>query len=341
MPSYALASLTKDHHAEELLNQHPEIVSIAPRMKLDENGQVTEEAVIVIGVKSMNPLHSANGQPIISSEESRSLPSSLPVVVDEIGTFSKNNEQVEVIIEFEEEIYAEMNTGRIRPCPGGFSVGHPRVTAGTLGGIVSIDGNFGFILSNNHVLAATNTGAVGDNIFQPGVRDGGSVPGNIIGTLNRWVPIDFNNDNQVDCALAQVTAPWANFVTRNVFQIGTPNNIGVGQVGQEIRKSGRTTQLTFGSIISNNATINVNLGGRTARFVNQLQYTRMTAGGDSGSFIFDRNSLTVVGLHFAGGGSYSYGNKIDIVLQSLSRAFTTFSFSGEKTSFDKVNISLF
>ena len=178
-------------------------------------------------------------------------------------------------------------------------------------------------------------------IFQPGVGDGGSAPRNIIGTLNRWVPIDFINNNQVDCALAEVTAPWNNFATRNVFGIGTPNNIGAGGVGQDIRKSGRTTQLTFGTILSNNATLNVNLGGRTARFVNQLQYTRMTAGGDSGSFIFDRNSLTVVGLHFAGGGSYSYGNKIDIVLQSLSQSFTTFSFSGKKTSFDEVKISLF
>ena len=166
MPNYTLASLTKDHHAEELLNQHPEIVSIAPRMKLDENGQVTGEAVIVIGIKSISPLHSVNGQPIISSEESGSLPSSLPVVVDEIGTLSQTDELVEVIIEFEGEIYAEMNTGRVRPCPGGFSIGHPRVTAGTLGGVVAINGTFGFILSNNHVLAATNAGAVGDNIFR-------------------------------------------------------------------------------------------------------------------------------------------------------------------------------
>jgi hypothetical protein len=53
--------------------------------------------------------------------------------------------------------------------PAGISIGHFRVTAGTLGCLVQDrDGNR-FILSNNHVLADENKAEVGDVILQAGV----------------------------------------------------------------------------------------------------------------------------------------------------------------------------
>lgn len=55
----------------------------------------------------------------------------------------------------------------------GESVGHVRVTAGTIGCFgIDQDGSVG-ILSNNHVLAATNAGRSADVILQPGRLDGG------------------------------------------------------------------------------------------------------------------------------------------------------------------------
>ena len=49
------------------------------------------------------------------------------------------------------------NAGRYRPAPGGVSLGHYQITAGTLGCLVK-DKKSGkvFILSNNHVLANSN-----------------------------------------------------------------------------------------------------------------------------------------------------------------------------------------
>jgi hypothetical protein len=167
MRDYTTATRTKDYFQAQLLRDHPEIVSIAPQMKLDAQGCPTSEAVIVIGVKVRNPPRSG-GVTGVSSKTA--IPARLPVV-DTRGNIL-TTDHVEVVIEDEGEIVPHLNAARMRPCPGSFSVGHARVTAGMLGGNVRFGGSFGFILSNNHVLAAVNTGAVGDSILQPGVADG-------------------------------------------------------------------------------------------------------------------------------------------------------------------------
>jgi hypothetical protein len=81
---------------------------------------------------------------------------------------------------------------RFRPSPGGVSIGHTAITAGTLGCIVR-DRNSGrrLILSNSHVLANSNDANVGDAIVQPGPTDGGRAPGDTIATLERFVPLRY------------------------------------------------------------------------------------------------------------------------------------------------------
>ena len=69
----------------------------------------------------------------------------------------------------------QSRTARHRPAPGGVSIGHIDITAGTLGCLVKRDGTT-FILSNNHVLANSNDAQVGDPILQPGPLDGESLP---------------------------------------------------------------------------------------------------------------------------------------------------------------------
>jgi hypothetical protein len=337
MSDYTTASRTKEHFSEQLISEHTEIVSIAPQLARDSNGMLTSEGVIVIGVRRINPKHDLTGQQSIAVRQE--IPSELPAI--DAGGFLSTTEMIPVIVEYEGVISSEMNTAGVRPCPGGFSISHsaPGETAGTLGGVVSVNGVWGFILSNNHVLARNNNAVVGDNIWQPGQADGGG-PADIIATLQRWIPINFDGKtpNEVDCALAQASAPWNNSVAQNIQGIGTPTDIGEAKVDQAIRKSGRTTQLTTGKILSDNATF---IRADGALFVNQLQYSRMTQGGDSGSFIFDNNSTTVLGLHFAGSNSASYGNKISRVLVLISKAFSAFSFDGKETKFDEIKVKLF
>ena len=87
------------------------------------------------------------------------------------------------------EFKAFSYTGRYRPAPGGVSVGHKDITAGTLGMWVQMPDASIKLLSNNHVLANSNEAAIGDPILQPGAYDGGTVENDTIAHLHSFVPI--------------------------------------------------------------------------------------------------------------------------------------------------------
>lgn len=86
--------------------------------------------------------------------------------------------------------------GRFRPTmPAGISLGHYKITAGTLGAIVT-DRTTGekLILSNNHVIANSNDALVGDAILQPGPTDGGQNPADLVARLERFVRIRYTDE---------------------------------------------------------------------------------------------------------------------------------------------------
>lgn len=223
---------------------------------------------------------------------------------------------------------------RIRPAPGGVSVGHFAITAGTLGCLCI--GNRPprssrlMILSNNHVLANSNSGKVGDCICQPGPYDGGKCPADQIAILESWVSINFaGGDNYVDCATGWA---WPDRVRRELmyesggsdiyFRVGsTPVAPALNMI---VGKTGRTTNLTQGRIADISATIRVSYGSAgVALFRDQLAIKStssapFSAGGDSGSLIWQwTGGLPPVGLLFAGGGDYTFANKIQRVLSAL------------------------
>ena len=118
---------------------------------------------------------------------------------------------------------------KYRPAPGGVSIGHHSITAGTLGCVVKKDGKR-YILSNNHVLANSNQAILGDYIFQPGPTDGGLLSDRIA-TLYQFIPIDFGGDTPPPppppdeddgdkkkswCPLAGMFQRVTNFVTRQI-----------------------------------------------------------------------------------------------------------------------------
>lgn len=211
---------------------------------------------------------------------------------------------------------------RIRPAQGGWSVGHYQMTSGTIGACVydflpgatvsPPEPGIGdparfYILSNSHVLANCNQGTPGDPILQPSPLDGGVDPEDRIATLSRFVPITFEppvprhlHQNRVDAAIAEGkfhdldrTIHWSGPVRGWLprAQIG---------VGRPIKKTGRTTHLTFGRIIATQVTLDVSYpGGRVARFHDQIITTRMSAGGDSGSLVISQDDEKAIGLLFA------------------------------------------
>jgi hypothetical protein len=228
-------------------------------------------------------------------------------------------------VPMKEELGIEVLRQRIRPAMGGFSVGHPRITAGTIATCVydlepfpGIPRKY-YILSNNHVLANSNNARIGDPILQPGPYDGGTLPGDIIARLSRFVPIRFKTltsapINYVDAAIAE--GEFHN-LNREIYWIGYVKQVKSNpKVGDLVEKTGRTTNFSTGRIIALNATVDVNYGGgRVARFAKQIITSRMSAGGDSGSLVCDIKE-GAVGLLFAGSSRVTIVNSI-LYVQSL------------------------
>lgn len=240
-------------------------------------------------------------------------------------------------------------TERQRPCKGGISVGHhPLVTAGTLTSWFNVDG-VNWAMSNNHVLAASNQAKKGDPIVQPGRHDEGTCPADTIATLDRFVPIKFIEQNscpiargvagvfnlplkglrrkgrfivrqevmnRVDCALAKEDG--FNIVDDEVYELGVLKGWRKLQVGDEIRKSGRTTDVTTGTI-DYIGTIQVSYGSAGVAFFEEqfVSLSMLCAGGDSGSPVDDRH-LYLGGLLFAGSDTSTIINQIEYVWNELN-----------------------
>jgi hypothetical protein len=250
-------------------------------------------------------------------------------------------------------------TGKFRPAPGGVSIGHYQISAGTLGCIVR-DKTTGdrLILSNNHVLANSNAAQIGDPIIQPGGADGGTVANDLIARLERFCAIDFGTNSGSDCGIASTYAGFGNAIASllgsrhrvtvlranpqavnvadaavarpindndvldEILNIGEISGTVEGTLGMQVRKSGRTTGFTTGTINTIEATVSINYGpGQVATFENQFVAGPMSEGGDSGSLIVAADSQAAVGLLFAGSTQSTIFNPIQAVLDCLNVEF--------------------
>ena len=225
---------------------------------------------------------------------------------------------------------------------------------GTLGALVEDEQKNQFILSNNHVLAESDQGHVGDTIDQPGLIDGActplSRPGSTlhpIGTLQYFVPLASQQTN-VDAALA-LASPGTVDASGSILGLGAPGRdqalsaappmagrgetVTAANLGMNVAKSGRTTGLTCSSIDAVALTVKVDYYKDCAEtqpyytktFENQIGIggTHFTDSGDSGALVLDASNSEAVGLYFAGGtdgdgNGLSVVNPIGDVLTELS-----------------------
>jgi len=207
-----------------------------------------------------------------------------------------------------------------KPVPCGVSCGHVQITAGTIGCLVVLNNNRLCILSNNHVLANENNARAGDHIIQPGRVDGGHDPADLIGVLERFVPIQFPGPNLVDCAAA-----WTAFSLVSsqhvTFQMSaTPV---APSLSLAVMKNGRTTQATQGVItaIAVNG-VKVTYDAGIASFNNQVIIRNIgtgpfSQGGDSGSVIVTARTRQPVALLFAGSATHTIANTMSEVVTAL------------------------
>ena len=225
---------------------------------------------------------------------------------------------------------------KLRPAPLGFSVGHPDITAGSIGARVADGSGNVFLLSNNHVLANGNAASIGDAELQPGPYDGGTAADQI-GTLFAFQAIDFSGgNNTIDAAIALTTRENTGNASPTDDGYGEPNGAIFGDansdgvfdnktalLGVNVQKYGRTTLLTKGQITGINGTLSICYEvvfifcTKSATFVDQLivEPGAFSGGGDSGSLIVtDDSNKNPVALLFAGSSAETIGNRIDLVL---------------------------
>jgi len=219
---------------------------------------------------------------------------------------------------------------RNRPLRIGGSIGHYKVTAGTLGCFVRDCDDYVLILSNNHVLANENRCRIGHPILQPGTYDGGTLPRNQVGELGKFVRLERRRANEVDCAVAYVYDDiGCNY--RYLGGLGQLADLGPDFLdeGTRVAKVGRTTGITRGRVTAfelDNLVVGFDIGDLV--FNNQIEIegtgtSAFSDGGDSGSLIVNRGRKAV-GLLFAGsdqGGSNDQGltfaNPLRAVLDAL------------------------
>lgn len=245
-------------------------------------------------------------------------------------------------------------TDRVRPAPGGVSIGHYQVTAGTLGVMVR-DRQSGtrMILSNNHVMANRNDAQLGDPILQPGAADGGTQENDVIALLERFETIHYNEEPAA-CSMANAYTRIGNGIARaigsrhrvrayqynplatnaidaalarpildsdlldEILEIGEVSGLEEADLGMSVIKSGRTTGLTSGTVTIMDATVTVNYGGdRSATFDHQIVSSPMSQGGDSGSLLVSGETRNAVGLLFAGSSQATLFNPIKTVLNIM------------------------
>lgn len=201
----------------------------------------------------------------------------------------------------------------------------------TLGSLVT-KGGVDYILSNNHVLADSDTATVGDAISQPGLVDVGcdASQTQTVATFSEAIPLGTHN---VDAAIAQIVSGEVD-TKGTILEIGIPANTVApddsSAIGRQVAKSGRTTGLTCASIasVSTNVKVQYQRGcgkGKkfTISYVNQVLVngSSFSAGGDSGSLIVTANTVQPIALLFAGSNTTTIGNRISDVTSALGVTF--------------------
>lgn len=289
-------------HQDQIFNL-PNIVGVGIGCKV-QNGIISQKpAIVALVVKKVDKAY---------LPEASMVPAELDGVITDVREVG--------------EIKLLGRTDRQRPACPGISIGHYKITAGTFGAMV-YDTQTGepLILSNNHVLANVTNGrdgrsAIGDAIYQPGSYDGGT-SADTIAHLHRFVPVYYGSNskaNLVDCAVAK---PISNdLIIDEIMEIGKVAGVAQAEVGMNVKKSGRTTGLTTGTIDTVHTTVKVNMGVGTATFKDQIVAGAMSKGGDSGSLVLNEQN-EAVGLLFAGSDYTTIFNDIHNVLSALKVRF--------------------
>lgn len=224
---------------------------------------------------------------------------------------------------------------------GGKSVSnYPRRYGGTLGCVFylkGIEGMFG--VSNHHVLQDNNSERI-DDIFNPRVK----------GLTN--------NDLESARSGYLVWDKFKPFIDAAFYRIEDEDRVKSGlkngdhlcglnrrpKRGLKIKKTGFKTNDTTGIIRSRNTTVRVSVHGVKSLFKKQIQSSKISNSGDSGSIVYDCNKH-VVGLLFAddkrSDDGFSYINNINYLFNYKFETTEYLHLPKGKIPFEKFEIESF
>lgn len=210
-----------------------------------------------------------------------------------------------------------MNDQRLRPVVGGISAGNYQSGATGTVGLPVYDARTGelLILSNAHVFESEG------NIVQPGPADGGSFSDRVA-TVIRGVTLSPDVESKIDAALAKPLS-GANIIDA-IVDIGQVAGSVPAEVGMEVFKSGRTTQLTSGVVLDVDAALDIGYRDVGKVSLNDLIFFKgpepVVKGGDSGSALvtYIDGLPYVVGLVFAGPASAPFNYGVACKIQNIA-----------------------
>lgn len=221
---------------QQMLNSKPNVVGMDVGFKY-VGGKRTSQVAVRVFVNKKQDVGAADA---------------IPATIDGVPTDVIEQEEIELqVTRRPDKPLVGIPLSPVDPLVGGVSIGACRSInglhrAGTLGAIVQDSPGLLYALSCFHTLGMDNQWKVGDKIAQPSVLDGGKCTKDTIGGIaNACLATVYNcNGKSVDAAICTVNR-GVNDSIKNIGKVlGTARPV----LGATVRKQGRTTGLTYGTI---------------------------------------------------------------------------------------------
>jgi len=328
----ALSKVTKkgDKFDELIKNKYPNYAGYSEDIGKVKNGKKTGEKAITIFVKKKLAKEKIQTQDLIPEYINNVKtdvieigevkgPRPLPPKVVKASKVGKSVSQVSSV-DYQK---------KYRPIPNGVTIGNITITAGTAGGPVLLNG-VKMIATNTHVACEDirkDLSAQERNCAQPGPYDDMNTTANKIGYVRKAIimpqgAIAYNDFAIIECDNA------SNVKGSGLGSLKAPRGMTTVAIGDRVWKEGRTTGLTFGTVISTSATVSVSYGDSgSVTHAACLLTTDMSDGGDSGSWMYNKVSpgdtitdedMYVWGYLFAGSSSNTVCHEIQNALSATS-----------------------
>ena len=333
----ALSKITKsrDRFDEDMRRQYPGYVGYAKDIGKVKNGIKTGESAITIFVKKKLPKTSIKTQDLIP-EYINNVKTDIMEIQEVVGPrpLPPKKASGQKLGKSKIQLSPIDYQKKYRPMPNGVSIGNIKITAGTFGGPVLLNG-VKMPTTNTHVACEdirADLSAQERDCAQPGPYDDMNTTANKIGYVRKAIIMPEGQVAYNDFAIIECDNQ-SNVKGTGLGSLRAPKGMTTVAIGDRVWKEGRTTGLTFGNIISTSATISVNYGGEgSVTHVACLLTTDMSDGGDSGSWMYKKVSpgdtitdedMYVWGYLFAGSSTNTVCHEIQNALSALGAVLYT------------------